>query len=173
MEKVRRAESRGAVEPKADMAHLDERKKRMTGMPIDKRSLNGSPLAPTTSDTVRAMLRGLRARCPNCGEAPLFLGYVTLRDDCTHCGTHLAAHRADDAPAYFTILVVGHVIIPLIFLVERQYSLETWVHMVIWLPATLFMTVAFLRPIKGGLVALQWSIGLRHDAHGYHDEINK
>ena len=142
-------------------------------MPIDKRSPNGSPLAPTTSDTVRAMLRGLRARCPNCGEARLFRGYVTLRDDCPHCGTHLAAHRADDAPAYFTILVVGHVIIPLLVLVERQYSPETWVHMVLWLPATLAMTVALLRPIKGALVALQWSIGLRHHAHGYQDGVDK
>ena len=96
-----------------------------------------------------------------------------LRDDCPHCGTHLAAHRVDDAPAYFTILVVGHVIIPLLVLVERQYSPETWVHMVLWLPATLAMTMALLRPIKGALVALQWSIGLRHDAHGYQDGVDK
>ena len=142
-------------------------------MPIEKHSSTGPRMAPTTGETVRAMLRGLRSRCPNCGDASLFRGYVTLLDDCPRCGTHLAAHRADDAPAYFTILVVGHVIIPLLVLVERQYSPETWVHMVLWLPATLAMTVGLLRPIKGALVALQWSIGLRHDAHGFQDGMDK
>jgi len=57
--------------------------------------------------TKPAMLRGWKRRCPNCGTGPLFKGYLAVRDDCAVCGQELHHHRADDGPAYLTILVVG------------------------------------------------------------------
>ncbi len=30
--------------------------------------------------------------------------------------------RADDAPPYFTILIVGHVLVPLVFVVEKAWN---------------------------------------------------
>jgi uncharacterized protein (DUF983 family) len=89
-----------------------------------------------------------------------------MRENCSHCGTNLEPFRADDAPAYFTIFLVGHIIVPLLVLVERAYSPETWVHMVLWLPLTLVLSLTLLPLIKGALIALQWSIGLRYDSHG-------
>ncbi|SLN71801.1 hypothetical protein PSM7751_03878 [Pseudooceanicola marinus] len=66
----------------------------------------------TTSETREmkpAILRGLRHRCPACGEGQLFARYLKVKDTCSECGEELHHHRADDGPAYLTILIVGHV----------------------------------------------------------------
>ena len=115
----------------------------MTGMAIDKRPPNGSPLAPTTSDTVRAMLRGLRARCPIAAK-PVCFEAMSCCGTIAHTAAPIWRPTADDAPAYFTVLVVGNSH-PAIGFGERQYSPETWVHMVLW-RGDLGQTVA-LRPI--------------------------
>ncbi len=64
--------------------------------------------------------RGLRCRCPNCGEGPLFEGYLTVTLVCRSCGAPLGLARADDLPPYLTILLVGHIVVPLLFLLETQ-----------------------------------------------------
>ena len=136
-------------------------------MPIKKHRVEQATDLRSFSDHLQAMTKGFKRRCPACGGAPLSSGYASLRSDCHGCGAHLEPFRADDAPAYFTIFLVGHIIVPLLLLVERAYSPETWVHMVLWLPLTLILSLGLLPLIKGALIGLQWSIGLRHDAHGW------
>jgi uncharacterized protein (DUF983 family) len=107
-----------------------------------------------------AVGRGLLCKCPACGQTRLFAGYLRVVDCCTQCGAPLGSARADDAPPYFTILVVGHIVVPLMFLVERAYHPSTWVHAAIWLPLTTILSLALLRPIKGGTVGLMLRLGL-------------
>ena len=66
----------------------------------------------------RAMWRGFRGRCPNCGQGRMFRAFLKVADSCKNCGEDLHHHRADDAPAYFVILIVGHVVVPLALSVE-------------------------------------------------------
>jgi len=68
--------------------------------------------------------------------------------------------RADDAPPYFTILVTGHVIVPIMFMVDRSYELSTFAMSAIFLPMTLIMALGLLRPIKGGTVGLMLSLNM-------------
>ena len=110
-----------------------------------------------------AMLKGFTSRCPNCGEGSLFSGYLKVVDSCDSCGQELHHHRADDAPPYFTIFISGHIIIPLMILVERFWAPALWIHMAVWLPVTLIMCMALLPPVKGALVGLQWSFRM----HGF------
>jgi uncharacterized protein (DUF983 family) len=56
---------------------------------------------------LHALGRGFRMKCPNCGIGSLFTSYLKVAPACSHCGEELHHHRADDAPPYFTILVVG------------------------------------------------------------------
>jgi len=109
------------------------------------------------------MLTGARGRCPACGEGRLFRSYLKVNDHCPHCGEELHHHRADDLPAYFAILIVGHIVVSLATAVERHYEPALWVHVALWLPLTLALTLALLPPIKGAAVALQWHMGL----HGF------
>jgi uncharacterized protein (DUF983 family) len=113
------------------------------------------PLAPR--NTAEAMLRGARSRCPSCGEGALYHRYLKVADTCPSCGEALHHHRADDAPAYFTISIVGHIVIAGVLILERLYAPETWVHMVLWLPLTLLLSLVLLPVVKGALVGLQWA----------------
>jgi uncharacterized protein (DUF983 family) len=109
------------------------------------------------------MRNGFRLRCPACGAAPLFARYLKVSGACPGCGEALHHHRADDAPPYFTILIVGHVIVGAILPVERAFAPPLWVHAVVWLPLTLAMSLALLPRIKGAVVGLQWALYM----HGF------
>ncbi len=127
----------------------------MTDLSVPSSVLPVDPLAPRKLS--EAMLRGARLRCPSCGEGPLYRSYLKVADRCTSCGEELHHHRADDAPAYFAITIVGHIVVGGILILERLYAPETWVHMVLWLPLTLLLSLALLPVIKGALVGLQWA----------------
>ncbi|WP_291295561.1 DUF983 domain-containing protein [Elioraea sp.] len=99
-------------------------------------------------------------RCPICGQAPLFAGFLRVRDSCPHCEAPLGRIRADDAPPYFTIVIVGHIVIPLMLMVERQHEPALWVMAAIFLPMTLVLSLLFLRPVKGATVGLMMRLGL-------------
>lgn len=115
--------------------------------------------APAASRPWRlGMARGLRGHCPACGEGTLFGGYVRQREVCSRCGIDLLAYRADDAPAYFTILFVGHILVPAMLTVEFAYHPSTAVHLLLWLPFTALLSLALLPRIKGALIGLQWAL---------------
>jgi uncharacterized protein (DUF983 family) len=121
------------------------------------------PVTTARPDSFTAIMRGLRCRCPNCGEGKLFRKYLKTVETCSVCGAEMHHHRADDAPAYFTILIVGHIVVPLALTVETDYSPPYWVHYALWLPLTMALSVGLLQPIKGAIVAWQWA----HAMHGF------
>jgi uncharacterized protein (DUF983 family) len=105
----------------------------------------------------QAIRRGLRGRCPACGRGKLFRAFLKVADRCPGCGEALHHHRADDAPAYFVILIVGHVVVPLALLVEVAYAPPYWLHAALWLPLTVALAVGLLAPVKGAIVGWQWA----------------
>ncbi len=115
-------------------------------------------IASEKQDRLRTLLRGLLGRCPCCGEGRLFRSYLKPHASCEACGLRLDQFRADDAPAYFTILIVGHVVVPAMLSVEVAYHPSALVQCSIWLPLTLGMTLGLLPRIKGALIALMWSL---------------
>jgi uncharacterized protein (DUF983 family) len=110
-----------------------------------------------------AMLRGLRKRCPNCGQGRSMVRYLKVNAECPNCGEDLSHHRADDAPPYLTIVVVGHIVVPMILFVETRWPLATATHLAIWLPLTLLLSLALLPAMKGAVVGLQWALRM----HGF------
>jgi uncharacterized protein (DUF983 family) len=109
----------------------------------------------------RALKRGFGRRCPRCGEGGVFRGYVKVRDACPACGLALAGFRVDDAPPYFTILLVGHIVAPGMVLVEMSAHPATWLQLAFWLPATLGLALYFLPKLKGALIGLHWANGIK------------
>ena len=112
---------------------------------------------------LRSLWRGFRRSCPACNRGHFFMGYLTLRDGCSHCGEPLGQIRSDDIPPYFTIAIVGHIVVPLILLTERTAPPPFWLTMLIWPPLTLLLTIILLPRVKGAIVGLMWSLGLRGD----------
>ena len=119
--------------------------------------------AAAERSTAAADERGLRLRCPACGEAPAFRGYLKVVERCRRCGEQLGQIRADDFPPYLTIFVVGHIVVPLLLLAEQKWAWPLWTQMAIWPAVTLVLSLLLLRPIKGGVLGLMWSLRLAGD----------
>jgi uncharacterized protein (DUF983 family) len=108
----------------------------------------------------KPMVRGLRGRCPKCGEGRMFRAFLKVSDNCPACGEELHHHRADDFPAYLVVVIVGHIVVALTLLVEVAFSPPLWLHALIWLPLTAGMALALIQPAKGLVVAWQWQQGM-------------
>ena len=121
--------------------------------------MSDKPLQPLITD----LWRGLLGRCPCCGEGRMFRAFLKISDRCDACGEDLFHHRADDFPAYIVILVLGHLLVPAALYVDARFAPPYWVHLALWLPIILGLTVGLLQPVKGVIIALQWHMGM----HGF------
>lgn len=98
----------------------------------------------------------LFCRCPRCGEGPVFIGLLTVRQQCPVCRLDLSAQDPGDGPAVFVILFLGLIVVALAAFVEFTFSPPLWVHIVLWTPVTLVGSIAMLRPLKAALIALHY-----------------
>ena len=80
-----------------------------------------------------------------------------MREACAACGEELHHHRADDAPPYFTIFLVGHLVLPPLLLIERSLQPDIWLQLAVWLPLCLLLSLWLLPKVKGAVIGLQWS----------------
>jgi uncharacterized protein (DUF983 family) len=119
-----------------------------------------------------ALLRGWRRRCPQCGAGPMMRGYLKVRDACPVCGEELHHHRADDGPAYLTILIVGHLLAPLLLFVYTKFRPEPLVLAVGFTIFTVTLSLYLLPRLKGALVALQWANRMHGFSAAPHDSRN-
>jgi uncharacterized protein (DUF983 family) len=118
-----------------------------------------STVANTTLKT--ALSRGLRRRCPACGEGPAFKSYLKIADACTNCQAPLGTYPTDDGPAYVTMLLVGHLIVAPMFMFEFF-----WVYPLAWIATVMVvgmgaLTVGVLPFVKGAWLGLMWHLGMK------------
>jgi uncharacterized protein (DUF983 family) len=90
----------------------------------------------------------------------MFNGYLRVVAECRECHAPLGLARADDAPPYFTIVAVGHIVVPAMLVVEKTWAPSLWLHAALWLPLTLALALGLLRPIKGATVGLMLKLGI-------------
>jgi uncharacterized protein (DUF983 family) len=107
-----------------------------------------------------AVFRGLRGVCPACGGAKIFQGWLRVRAACPACTAPLGALRADDAPPYVVIFIVGHLVIGTQVMLERVVVLSAWTEAAIFLPLTLVLALGLLRPVKGAVLGLMLRLGM-------------
>ena len=106
----------------------------------------------------KAMRRGFGGHCPACGEGKLYRAYLKVADTCEACGEELHHQRADDAPAYMTIFVVGHFIVSGLLATEFVGpDLPFWVPALVWSALAVVASLWLLPRLKGGLIGLQWA----------------
>ncbi|WP_295808570.1 DUF983 domain-containing protein [uncultured Nitratireductor sp.] len=134
---------------------------------MEKKVYGGAAVIPRPErPLISAMKRGFMGRCPNCGQGKLFRAYLKTADHCSECGEHFHHHRADDLPAYLVIFIVGHVVVGAFMGMEALTDWPGWLHLSIWVPITLIMSLALIGPIKGAIVGLQWAYYM----HGFGGE---
>ena len=114
--------------------------------------------AVAAPDFWTSIFRGWRGRCPRCGTGALFSSFLKMQSNCPSCGLALEPFRADDAPAYFTILAVGHVVVPMVLAFEKYGDQPPlWAHALLWLPLSVVLALLLLPRIKGAVIALLWT----------------
>ena len=105
----------------------------------------------------QSLARGWRRKCPNCGNGPLLKGYLKVRCKCPVCREDMSAQRADDGPAYLTILIVGHILAPALHVVYVTYRPEPLVLFTIFAVGCVALSLYLLPRLKGAVVAYQWA----------------
>ena len=113
--------------------------------------------AETKRETWPAVLKGWRRRCPKCGSGPMLSGYLKVRDTCPVCREELHHHRADDGPAYLTILFVGHLMAPLLHVTFTTFRPDPLVLFTIFAVGCVALSLYLLPRLKGAVVAFQWA----------------
>jgi len=100
--------------------------------------------------------RGLRRRCPSCGTGGMFRGYLSVSPHCRRCGLDFETIRSDDIPPYFTVLILGHLVVPFLLLVEQHSAPPVSLMLAMTLPLTLLLTLLLLPFIKGAVMGAIW-----------------
>lgn len=105
----------------------------------------------------RAIWRGVRQRCPVCGQGKLFSGIFRMRDDCACCGVSFAREPGLWLGSMDINLTLSLAIVmtPIMFLPDLKLARALLYGSIgaITLPALLF------RPVRGFWVALLFLSG--------------
>ena len=101
--------------------------------------------------------RGLLGRCPNCGEGHLFSGYLKVQPRCEACGHENGQYRADDGPAYFTILLVGHLVVAPLLCFSFIWTWPPAAVVAVTFSLIVGATLTLLPLVKGAFIGVQWA----------------
>ncbi|MEQ8166858.1 MAG: DUF983 domain-containing protein [Alphaproteobacteria bacterium] len=121
-----------------------------------------APVTPTPLHRPRPGLftaagRALIGRCPNCGRGKLFRTYLKQVAHCEACSEQYSHIRSDDGAPWLTILIVGHIVVPLLLAVETRVTMPMWTSMTLWPTLALMLTFIVLPRAKGIFLSLIWS----------------
>jgi uncharacterized protein (DUF983 family) len=116
-----------------------------------------APDAATARPLGPALALAVRGRCPACGEGHLFAHFLKPVPACAHCGQRWDLHQADDFPSYIVILLLGHILVPLMIEVNSAFAIPLGWQAAIWPTLAFLLAVAMIQPVKGGVIAFQWT----------------
>jgi len=118
---------------------------------------------PVSRSVASSLWRGFRGRCPQCGIGRVLQGYLKVRAVCPHCGERLGHIKADDGPAYFTVLIAGHVMVPLVLVAEQTWHPPIETTLAVSLVGLGLLIWRLLPRVKGAVLGLMWALGLSGD----------
>lgn len=107
-------------------------------------------------DKKKVVLRGLKMRCPQCGEGKLFHGYISQHKTCSACHEALGHIRADDAPPWATILITGHLLVPSLVYFNEHPLFNVWAEIGVSCLIALAIAGVILPRAKGIFIAILW-----------------
>jgi uncharacterized protein (DUF983 family) len=115
-----------------------------------------------TRSMALGLRRGVAMRCPNCGQGKLYRKYLKVQA-CPVCGNDNTLYPSDDAPPYFTILIVGHLVVAPLLFFKFIWQAPTGLVVGTTLPALLVLVLLLLPVVKGGVIGAQWALRPRDE----------
>jgi uncharacterized protein (DUF983 family) len=125
----------------------------MTGVPLTS--------MPTKRSMALGMKRGAAMHCPACGQGKLYRAYLKVKV-CDVCGNENTVYPSDDAPPYFTILLVGHLVIAPLLFFPIIWQAPAWMVLGVTLPLLMVLILGLLPVVKGAVVGAHWALEPRH-----------
>lgn len=122
--------------------------RRKAGLEMNQDQAHWPPVDPVSA--------GLKGRCPRCGEGRLFSGFLAVGERCGNCRLDYSFADAGDGPAVFVILLIGFLVVGLALWLDVSYAPPIWLHLLLWIPLTVILSLTALRLIKGLLITLQY-----------------
>jgi uncharacterized protein (DUF983 family) len=113
------------------------------------------PSGQTAPARIPAIRAGLLCRCPNCGKGPLFNGFLSVVEVCAVCGFDFTTLNTGDGAAIFVMQIAGGLVVFTALFVEIAYAPPMWLHLLVFLPLVLGLSLGLMRPGKGVMIALQ------------------
>ena len=104
-----------------------------------------------------AARRGFLGRCPGCGETKLFKAYLKQVHACSSCRAEFGRIRADDAAPWATIIVIGHIFLPLVFFLELDKVMPFWACVAAYAVLLSALALVLLPRAKGLFIGILWS----------------
>lgn len=109
-----------------------------------------------TDSLVSPFAAGWRCTCPRCGEGALYSGFLKVAPRCESCGLDLKFADSGDGPAVFVIFATTPIVVILAFITETLFHPAPWMHLVLWIPTVIILSLLLLRPFKATMIALQY-----------------
>lgn len=106
----------------------------------------------------KILLSGIFKKCPKCGNGKVFSGYLKIIKNCKNCNEDLSIYRTDDFGPWLSIILGGHIIVPLVLAVEQKFAPEMWIQTVVWIPLTLIIVLLLLPISKSICLAILWNL---------------
>ena len=119
----------------------------------DRRLMTEDQIEKGQPAFVRAALFGL---CPRCSSKTMFASATQFRAKCEDCALDYDSFNVGDGPAALMIIPIGAIIISLAVLLDIAVRPPFWLHVLIWVPLTMTLVVAFLRFAKGAMLTLEY-----------------
>lgn len=126
------------------------------GRSFDRLDLGAGEPGGRPQSRMTAVARALRLLCPNCGKAGLLQGYLKPVAACPSCSENFGHIRSDDAAPWLTILIVGHVLVPLMVAIESADIWPQTVSMIFWPALAALMAGLVLPRAKALFISLIW-----------------
>ena len=104
------------------------------------------------------LLSGMLKKCPKCGKGKVFSSYLKINQKCQNCSEELSIYKTDDFGPWLSIILGGHIIVPLVLTVEQTFAPAMWIQAVIWIPLTLIIVLLLLPISKSICLAILWNL---------------
>jgi uncharacterized protein (DUF983 family) len=115
-----------------------------------------------------SLLRGLAGRCPCCGQGRIYHRYLKVSPSCPSCGHDLAQYPSDDGPAYFTILLVGHLVVAPLLLFPFIWHAPTALVVPGVLIPLFALTLLVLPRVKGAVIGALYALRITREDQALH-----
>jgi uncharacterized protein (DUF983 family) len=98
--------------------------------------------------------RGIAGKCPHCGQAPIFNGYLAVHELCSACAAPLGQMPADDTPPYIAMVVVAHFVGLFIVLMFKFHWHPGPIAIALLLMLLVLLCMVTLRMAKGAVIGI-------------------